>query len=99
VNCARSCWWWWRLARYLDTHLSSTPGAVQLLHALRLIGARHHHDLLPALLENTVQHAVLVQQGAQRQQVFVDSNAEGRVKICHQFTNALLQRSLSLQLA
>jgi hypothetical protein len=42
---------------------------------------------------------VLVQEPTQRQKVFLKSDTESVVSILHQLTSALLQRSLSLQLA
>ena len=62
------------------------------------IGA-HLDNLTTALLEDAMLHTVLMQQRTQGKKVFLNSDTEGLVKIRHQLTNALLQRSLSLQLA
>ena len=56
-------------------------------------------DLPPALLEYTVHNAVPVQQRAEWQKILLNRHAEDVMEILHQSTSALLQRSLSLQLA
>ena len=63
-----------------------------------MIGTSDHHHLPAALLEDPVRHTALFEYRRQRCQVFIDRDAEGPVMLGHQFTSALLQRSLSLQL-
>ncbi len=80
-------------------NVAGAPCLIEVLHLLILILPTDQHDLMPTLLKNTVHNAVLVQEPTQRQKVFLKSDTESVVSILHQLTSALLQRSLSLQLA
>ena len=83
----------------LYANVSGAPCLIEVLHLLSLILPTDQHDLTSTLLKNTVHNAVLVQEPTQRQKVFLKSDTESVVSILHQLTSALLQRSLSLQLA
>ena len=83
----------------LYANVSGAPCLIEVLHLLSLILPTDRHDLTPTLLKNTVHNAVLVQEPTQRQKIFLKSDTESLISILHQLTSALLQRSLSLQLA
>ena len=88
-----------QLAGQLDVNGPGAPGAVERLYRQHLRCRIHHDNLTTTLLKNAMYDPVLVQQCTQGQKVLLHSHAEGLVGKWHQFTSALLQRSLSLQLA
>ena len=55
--------------------LAPTPRGIVLPHGLDVGGVQHFQDLVPPLLYDTVGHTALVQQGTERQQVFLDIHA------------------------
>jgi hypothetical protein len=73
------------------TSISTSPA--------RLLPALDFQHLATVLFEYPVYDTPLVKQRTQGQQVLLNIDAEGGVKLGHQLTRALLQRSLSLQLA